>query len=599
MHSTRFAAALISALLSVAAAQFCEEPADLPSLLIGTSSGTTGPALLRGYDGWLTLAGPLELTFDPGGPTSYNFNQQLQRVETMFVDWINNPEPGPFSSGRGGLAVGGKRLALRFAWVNDNDQAVVNETELQASVANATAVATRGSNASFAWAGFSSELTRFMVPQAVADGYLVMSGGAASTLIFSNNDTYPWAFGLLPSEKKYSYNSMEAISLAAEQIDEGGSTWEFASLCTGPNGCKAAIRIGRLQQEDDTFAEVYCAAVPGDAAGFGLDATGPHVTVGVRDSDEEYEKNLQILRDQGVNVVVGCITTAGPGIKLLEALHRMAWAPWAVIVNVIETEKLLDLTREPFYESYIYEFFLSPVSWAKEREGRGNFTNMTSQEFSTEYAARFNGDTVSWLGAAQWGAAAALCTAIERADSLERLAVAKELQKLELEEFYAKIKFDEQNQLDAPILLLQFEGNSTDTKPPQPTLVYPFRACDDPHKKHCKPELISRGFQFPTPPWPVRLCWTSCARIDPASGTCLRDGTCSCAPGWEGDNCEVQTQNNTGTVAAIGIVLGLLGVALVGFVGYKMWRFTQSANRTKQLLLDSQKVWHFRHYFLT
>ena len=85
---------------------------------------------------------------------------------------------------------------------------------------NATAVALRGGStrADFAWAGYSSGLTTYTTKQAFADGYLMMSGGAASTSVFTQNN---YSFGLYPPAGVYTTTALAAIAEAADAIDAG------------------------------------------------------------------------------------------------------------------------------------------------------------------------------------------------------------------------------------------------------------------------------------------------------------------------------------------------------------------------------------------
>lgn len=85
---------------------------------------------------------------------------------------------------------------------------------------NATAVALRGgsSRADFAWAGYSSGLTTYTTKQAYADGYLMVSGAAASTSVFTQNNC---SFGLFPPSTAYIKTAILAIGEAAADIDSG------------------------------------------------------------------------------------------------------------------------------------------------------------------------------------------------------------------------------------------------------------------------------------------------------------------------------------------------------------------------------------------
>ena len=124
----------------------------------------------------------------------------------LFADHVNTE--------MGGVNVGGKKLAIRFVWVDDKSS--------KTQVMNATAVALRhAGGADFAWAGYSSGLTIYTTKQTSAEGLLMMSGGAASSSAFNQNNL---SFGLFPPAASYTLASLQGIAAAADKIDAGRST---------------------------------------------------------------------------------------------------------------------------------------------------------------------------------------------------------------------------------------------------------------------------------------------------------------------------------------------------------------------------------------
>ena len=181
----------------------------LPDLPDGTIVSNYGPAVMCGYEGTIVVGGPLSLS-----PESkwYGYSVMIRQSLSIFLDWLNGV--------RGGVEINGLKYAMRFVWVDDDSSG--------AQVGPATAHATRKTNADFSFGGYSSGLTTHAARQSYADGYLVraatqyrhgptrsptrrplalwtdtvnarawqmMSGGAASTSVFTQNDL---TFGLFP-----------------------------------------------------------------------------------------------------------------------------------------------------------------------------------------------------------------------------------------------------------------------------------------------------------------------------------------------------------------------------------------------------------------
>ena len=73
------------------------------------------------------------------------------------------------------------------------------------------------------------------------------------------------------------------------------------------------------------------------------------------------------------------------------------------------------------------------------------------------YAALYDGLEVSYQGAANFAAACGIADAIERAQSLESYAVAAAMEASNLQEFYGKISFDANHQIQTNMVILQVE----------------------------------------------------------------------------------------------------------------------------------------------
>ena len=95
----------------------------------------------------------------------------------------------------------------------------------------------------------------------------MMSGGAASTSVFTQNDM---TFGLFPPASTYHERPLQAVKKAAELVDETGSTNngraytaddELGPCYTGAGGCLASVKVGFVQSSA-TFTRSQCVNGP-------------------------------------------------------------------------------------------------------------------------------------------------------------------------------------------------------------------------------------------------------------------------------------------------------------------------------------------------
>ena len=126
---------------------------------------------------------------------------------------------------------------------------------------NATAHALRTSGAHFAISGYSSGLTLYAAKQSYAEGILMVSGGAASTAVFTQNNL---TYGFYPPAGSYTTNSMLAIEYAARAVDarvRAGATRDSDSRCGGSGvSCLASLRVAFVQA-GTVFTRAQCLSV--------------------------------------------------------------------------------------------------------------------------------------------------------------------------------------------------------------------------------------------------------------------------------------------------------------------------------------------------
>ena len=238
----------------------------LPHLPVSTRTKVYGELVSSSsqskYDGVIVIGGILSMgTSD----AYYGIGQMIQGSLEVFTDWLNME--------RGGVSVGGKRYGIRFVWVDDASS--VTQTPA------ALAYALRPTRADFAWAGYSSGLTFYAAKQAVAEKKIMMSGGAATTSVFTQpgHDTYP-AFGLFYPSTRYTTQALETIVAAAAARDKltagKGNGRPSMDRCGGEEGkprCVGMVKAGFIQA-DTLFTKAACAGSVAQAKALGMTVRG-------------------------------------------------------------------------------------------------------------------------------------------------------------------------------------------------------------------------------------------------------------------------------------------------------------------------------------
>ena len=302
-----------------------------------------------------------------------------------------SPVPAPSQPTSGSLI-----CVLRVDDVSDNAQ-----------VAPATARATRGTVADFAFGGYSSGLTKHAARQSYADGFLMMSGGAASTSVFTQNDL---TFGLFPPASTYHDRPLQAIKHAAQLVDDTGRTTNGRTFTaasglgpcyTGDGGCLASLKIGFVQA-DATFTRSQCVNGPALARSWKLDlAVHPDDT---NNADggvlailpkvptlEQAEAAVILMKEAGVNVVVGCFYSQ-TSKAFIEAMEKLDWTPLALSISASHTSGWKTDIDLGWWQG---EYAIGPTPWTHTTAGKGEVSGMTSSEFFDKYKSRYGDQEVS------------------------------------------------------------------------------------------------------------------------------------------------------------------------------------------------------------
>ena len=126
-----------------------------------------------------------------------------------------------------------------------------------------------GKGSGFAFAGGDNPMrernettvTRHAAAQAYLDGYTMVSGGAAASSVFSQNNR---TFGFFPPASSYHDNPLGAIAAAAQKVDAGTSASTPPASGSAPcfgtaGGCFASIKVGFIQAAA-SFTRSQCVA---------------------------------------------------------------------------------------------------------------------------------------------------------------------------------------------------------------------------------------------------------------------------------------------------------------------------------------------------
>ena len=166
---------------------------------------------------------------------------------------------------------------------------------------------------------------------------------------------------------------------------------------------------------------------------------------------------MEALKAAGANVLVGC-TYEAQTRTIVEALERVDFSPRATIVSAsLGLDAYNTRVNEGWWQG---EYVAGPTPWHVSVPRTGHYSKLSSAQFAEMYRDR-TGDNVGYQGAATFGAAAALASAIEAAGTLDTKRVRQALQATHLDEFYANISFDDNCQISAPMLVVQMQPGSS------------------------------------------------------------------------------------------------------------------------------------------
>lgn len=516
----------------------------LPDLPEGTEIVMRQVARTCDFDGAITLGGTLSLgQSDTHAAASTNLRQSL----FILVDHVNK---------RGGLRVGNLRYAMHLRIYGDESNVAL--------VASSTAHASRADGgADFLIGPYGSSLTKYAVKQAHADNKIIIAPTATTPAVIADS---PLAFGVLPPRKADDFT--RGILQAAEACDAYNSTTpndqnpcaphNRAARCTA-NSCVESLLAGFVY-EDSTSPRQMCQSGT-SVIETAKDSSGNNLLTAVGSfagtanlakknltADAGYQAYIAELMEAlrphmaaKVTVLIAC-TYFASARALVDALEQLDYSPLAVMItSAMSDSRYVNLVQAAWWQG---EYVIEPVAWhhASDERVRGDFSNMTSQEFEKEYHRRYPGQHLSYLGAAAFAAGAILGSAIEAAGSIENAAVIAKLQSMKLKEFYSDFEFDANGQAISPMRLTQyqpgavtetvvFEGDTFGGVFPMPT--WALRRC----LRTTGPQIL-KGVSLEAQGFPDDFNHLGGYLICSGRGRCDMSGACVCDAGMEGEFCE-------------------------------------------------------------
>ena len=130
------------------------------------------------------------------------------------------------------------------------------------------------------------------------------------------------------------------------------------------------------------------------------------------------------LKAAGANVLVGC-TYDSTTTRIVEALEHVDFSPRATIVSAsLGLDAYNTRVDQGWWQG---EYVAGPTPWHVSANRTGAYSKISSEQFAEIYKDR-TGDDVGYQGAAAFGSAAALASAIEAAGTLDTELVRQALQ---------------------------------------------------------------------------------------------------------------------------------------------------------------------------
>jgi branched-chain amino acid transport system substrate-binding protein len=305
--------------------------------------------------------------------------------------------------------------------------------------------------------GYSSTLTQPFAETADNTGdKLVLAAGASSTKVFVDKDL---TFGLLPPSTEY-------LTLAVEAL---------ATI----HGAKTMATVW----EDASFTRAACTSVPDLAEKYGMTMTSASEVVETPNSTV-LDPIAESLKDEDPDVVITCVYDCQPWIQ------AMRWANWSPKAQVFT----ICVGQEGFSNQAGTDtaYIIGATPWDSSLQIKDAVTGWSASEFSSRFRRASKEDETSdvpYQAAMAASLISMLHQTIQGVNEFHQNGpqLANYISKNTFQTMGGNLAFDENGQLKAPSLTIQYDDNGV------VQTVYP-------------PEASSGPMLYPMPTWDHRDC---------------------------------------------------------------------------------------------
>ena len=337
--------------------------------------------------------------------------------------------------------------------------------------------------------GYSSTLTQQFVEIAHnTSNKLVLAPGAGATKVFADKDL---AFGLLPPSSKY-------LSLAVEAL---------ATI----HGAKTIATVW----EDASFTRGVCGSAADLAEQYGMTMTSASEVTKTPNADV-LEPIAESLKHEDPDVVITCVYDCQPWIQ---AMRRANWSPKAQVFTVCVGQE--DFSNQAGADT---AYIMGVTPWDSSLQIKDAVTGWSASEFASRFRRASKEDETSdvpYQAAMAASLISMLHQTIQGVNEFHQNGpqLANYISKNSFQTMGGNLAFDENGQLKAPSLTIQYDENGV------VQTVYP-------------PEASSGPILYPMPTWDHRDCinLSGCERekgnstevFFDAGNTCDNRGMCLC-----------------------------------------------------------------------
>jgi len=399
------------------------------------------------YAGNIVLGGFFSLESDDKFSTIGN--HQL-KAYNMVVDQINRYQCG----------VTLKEMADDGEWIERNYALELRIYDDQSSTEGSSALAGMLSNdpsVDILVGGYSSTLTLpFAEIANNSSDKLFLAAGASSTKVYAGKDL---AFGLLPPSNKY-------LSLAIEALAK-------------KHGAKTLATVW----EDASFTRIACGSAPDLAEEFGMTMTSATEVVKTPNATV-LGPVAETLKEEDPDVVITCVYDCNPWVQ---AMRQANWNPKAQVFTICVGQE--GFANEAGSDT---EYMMGVTPWHPSLQVKDSVTGWSASEFASRYRTVSREEEtadVPYQAAMAASLISMLHQAIEEMNGFRDNGhqLADHISKNSFATMGGKLEFDENGQLKAPSLTVQYDTNGV------VQTVYP-------------PELSSGDMLYPMPSWDRRDC---------------------------------------------------------------------------------------------